>query len=110
MIQPQYSADSRLFHAKQGGYPNPMPTIGSGPQSLSPVTHRDGLCAGFKTLLGKDTMKQVFWLVEPMWNRGIFPQINQYGQGRKVCWLKVGWLDATQPGNIARQSRAGIIL
>ncbi len=34
------------------------------------------------------TMKQVFWLVEPMWNRGISPQINQYDQGRKVCRLK----------------------
>ena len=65
LIQPQYSADSRLFRAKQGGYTNPMPTSGS-----------------------SSTSKQVFWLVEPMWNRGISPQINQYDQGRKVCRLK----------------------
>ena len=25
-----------------------------------------------------------------MWIRGIFPQINQYDQGRKVCGLKDG--------------------
>ena len=78
LIQPQYSADSRLFRAKQGGYPNPMPTSDSIPTSFSPVTHRDGLCAGFKTQFGRCTMKQVFWLVEPMWSRGISPQINQY--------------------------------
>ena len=53
LIQPQYSSDSRLFRAKQGGYPNPMPTSGSCPPSLSPVTHRDSLRAGFKPLLGK---------------------------------------------------------
>ena len=34
------------------------------------------------------TIKQVFWLVELMWNRGISPQITQYSQGRKVCRLK----------------------
>ena len=38
--------------------------------------------------LERCTMKQVFWLVEPMWNRGICPQINQYDQSRKVCRLK----------------------
>ena len=53
LIQPQYSADSRIFRAKQGGYPNPVPTSVSSLPSLSPVTHRDGLCAGFKPLLGK---------------------------------------------------------
>ena len=34
------------------------------------------------------TMKQVFWFVEPMWNRGTSTQISQYNQGRKVCRLK----------------------
>ena len=53
LIQPQYSADSRLFRAKQGGYTNPMPTSGSSSPSFSPVTHRDGLCASFKTRFGK---------------------------------------------------------
>ena len=80
LIQPQYSADSRLFRAKQT---NPMPTSGS-----------------------SSTSKQVFWLVEPMWNRGISPQINQYDQGRKVCRLKTRWLYATRPEDIARQSRS----
>ena len=78
LIQPQYTEDSRLFRAKQGGYPNPMPTSVSGLPSLSPVTHRDALYAGFKPLLGRYTMKQVFWLVEPMGSRGISPQISQY--------------------------------
>lgn len=53
LIQPQYSADSRIFRAKQGRYPNPMPTSGSCPPFLSPVMQRDSLCAGFKPLLGK---------------------------------------------------------
>ena len=88
LIQPQYTEDSRLFRAKQGGYPNPMPTSVSGLPSLSPVTHRDALYAGFKPLLGRYTMKQVFWFVEPMWNRGTSTQISQYNQGRKVCRLK----------------------
>ena len=54
LIQPQYTTDSQIFRAKQGGYPNPMPTSDSIPTSFSPVTHRDGLCAGFKTQFGKD--------------------------------------------------------
>ena len=29
-IQPQYTEDSRLFRAKQGGYPNSIPSSGSG--------------------------------------------------------------------------------
>ena len=53
LIQPQCSADSQLFHAKQSEHPNPMPTSGSGPPSLRPVTYRDGRCVGFKTLHGK---------------------------------------------------------
>ena len=53
LIQPQCSADSQLFHAKQSEHPNPMPTSGSGPPSLRPVTYRDGRCVGFKTLLRK---------------------------------------------------------
>ena len=53
LIQPQYSADSRLFRAKQGGYTNPMPTSGSSSPSFNPVTHRDVRCAGFETRFGK---------------------------------------------------------
>ena len=95
-----------FFVQNRVGYTTPMPTSNSIPPSLSPVTHRDGLCAGFKTQFGRCTMKQVFWLVEPMWSRGISPQISQYDQGRKVCRLKTGWLYATQAEDIARQSRA----
>ena len=46
LIQPQYSADSRIFRAKQGGYPNSIPSSGSGQPFLSPVTQRGSLCAG----------------------------------------------------------------
>jgi len=38
LIQPQYTADSQIFRAKQGGYPNPVPTSVSSLPSLSTVT------------------------------------------------------------------------
>ena len=105
LIQPQYSADSRLFRAKQGGYPNPMPTSGSCPPFLSPVTQRDSLCAGFKPLLGKiyhETVIRTYWDNVETSN---FPKISPNSQGRKVCRLKVRWLYATRPEDVARQSR-----
>ena len=78
LIQPQYSADSRLFRAKQGGYPILC-------QQVAPARH---LLVLWRTVTAcvpvlspcseRYTMKQVFWFVEPMWNRGISSQIGQY--------------------------------
>ena len=42
-----------FFVQNRVGYTTPMPTSDSIPPSLSPVTHRDGLCAGFKTRFRK---------------------------------------------------------
>ena len=53
LIQSRYQADYWLFPTKQSGYPCWMPSSDSSPPFLSPVTRRVGLCASFKTLLGK---------------------------------------------------------
>lgn len=80
----------------------------SPPPSLSPVTHRDRPCAGFKTQFRRCTIERVFRLVGPIWNRGISLQIRRYCQGRKVCWLKFGWHYVTQTMDIVRQIRTHI--
>jgi len=42
-----------FFVQNRVGYTNPIPTSDSSPPSFSPVTHREGLCASFKTRFGK---------------------------------------------------------
>ena len=95
LIQPQYTADSRLF--VQNGVDIPILF-----QQAAPARHLLTLWRTVTTCVpvlrpnSEDgTIKQVFWLVGPIWNKGISPQISQYGQGRKVCRLKAGWLNAT---------------
>ena len=108
LIQSRYPADFRLFPTKQSGYPCRMPSSDSSPPSLSPVTRRVGRVPVLRPGSERCTMKQVSRLIGPMWNKGIFLQIRRYCQGRKVRWLKSGWLEATQTRDIARQSRASI--
>ena len=109
LIQSRYQADYQLFPTKQSGYPCRMPSSDSSPPSLSPVTRRVGCVPVLRPGSERCTMKQVSRLIGPMWNKGIFLQIRRYCQGRKVRRLKAGWLNATQTGDIARQSRASYI-
>ena len=88
LIQPQCSADSQFFMQNRVNIPILC-------QQVAPARHLLDLLrtvtAGVSVLRHcseRYTMKHVFWLVEPMWNRGISPQISQYVQGRKVCRLK----------------------
>ena len=54
LIQSQYPANFWFFPANRADIPAECRQSDSSPPSLSPVTHRDRPCAGFKARLGKD--------------------------------------------------------
>ena len=85
LIQPQYSAYSRLFVQNKVDIPIPCQQAALAHHLLALLRTVTADVPVLGPCSERCTMKQVFRLVEPMWNRGISPQINQYGQGQKCA-------------------------
>ena len=73
---------------------------------LAPVTRRDRPCCPFPTELEKIYHQPGISARWPNVKQPHFSENHDKSQGRKVCRLKVGWLDAARLDDIARQSRS----